>query len=127
MPTSSRIALGIDFGTESVRALLVDTRGNERGSAVARYKHGQITDVLPTGGPKLPASYALQHPQDWLDSSVKAVRAADRKSTRLNSSHLGISYALFCLKKKNAQLARLVEKLPQWEHPTVCGEPNTTI
>src|SRR2546426_12827377 len=28
---------------------------------------------------------------------------ADRKSTRLNSSHLVISYAVFCLKKKNAQ------------------------
>src|SRR5262245_63559798 len=27
-------------------------------------------------------------------------RALDRKSTRLNSSHLGISYAVFCLKKK---------------------------
>src|SRR5438045_6049103 len=27
--------------------------------------------------------------------------APDRKSTRLNSSHLGISYAVFCLKKKN--------------------------
>src|SRR5205814_6029086 len=27
-------------------------------------------------------------------------RSADRKSTRLNSSHLGISYAVFCLKKK---------------------------
>src|SRR5947199_7177889 len=29
------------------------------------------------------------------------VRQEDRKSTRLNSSHLGISYAVFCLKKKN--------------------------
>src|SRR5256885_2670496 len=29
--------------------------------------------------------------------------AADRKSTRLNSSHLVISYAVFCLKKKNTQ------------------------
>src|SRR5258705_10193248 len=28
----------------------------------------------------------------------------DRKSTRLNSSHLGISYAVFCLKKKNKNL-----------------------
>src|SRR5947199_5822403 len=27
-------------------------------------------------------------------------RGKDRKSTRLNSSHLGISYAVFCLKKK---------------------------
>src|SRR5256885_10760966 len=32
---------------------------------------------------------------------VGAVPAADRKSTRLNSSHLVISYAVFCLKKKN--------------------------
>src|SRR5258705_4450159 len=33
------------------------------------------------------------------------LRLADRKSTRLNSSHLGISYAVFCLKKKT-QLAQ---------------------
>src|SRR5258705_5765323 len=31
---------------------------------------------------------------------------ADRKSTRLNSSHLGISYAVFCLKKKKKQHIR---------------------
>src|ERR1039458_5006853 len=38
-----------------------------------------------------------------LDSRVSAstwpAAKADRKSTRLNSSHLGISYAVFCLKK----------------------------
>src|SRR5438045_8975144 len=32
--------------------------------------------------------------------------AEDRKSTRLNSSHLGISYAVFCLKKKKPQVSR---------------------
>src|SRR3712207_6886533 len=31
---------------------------------------------------------------------VRLVHAADRKSTRLNSSHANISYAVFCLKKK---------------------------
>src|SRR5262245_62559059 len=31
----------------------------------------------------------------------------DRKSTRLNSSHLGISYAVFCLKKKKKQQINL--------------------
>src|SRR3712207_7323402 len=31
----------------------------------------------------------------------------DRKSTRLNSSHANISYAVFCLKKKNSRAARL--------------------
>src|SRR5258705_13135219 len=30
-------------------------------------------------------------------------QSVDRKSTRLNSSHLGISYAVFCLKKKNSR------------------------
>src|SRR3712207_7423173 len=32
-------------------------------------------------------------------------READRKSTRLNSSHANISYAVFCLKKKTTSLA----------------------
>src|SRR5438045_5675197 len=32
----------------------------------------------------------------------------DRKSTRLNSSHLGISYAVFCLKKKNKQVVKSI-------------------
>src|ERR1039458_1014577 len=32
---------------------------------------------------------------------VVMVAVSDRKSTRLNSSHLGISYAVFCLKKKD--------------------------
>src|SRR5438045_7959607 len=33
-------------------------------------------------------------------SAVSNISFRDRKSTRLNSSHLGISYAVFCLKKK---------------------------
>src|SRR5256885_11052446 len=35
-----------------------------------------------------------------LNALVGELRGADRKSTRLNSSHLVISYAVFCLKKK---------------------------
>src|SRR5437870_9802554 len=35
---------------------------------------------------------------------LMAGNAADRKSTRLNSSHVAISYAVFCLKKKNERL-----------------------
>src|SRR5437899_7057268 len=43
-----------------------------------------------------------------------ADRERDRKSTRLNSSHLGISYAVFCLKKKTAcpHLARTARHCP---------------
>src|SRR5207249_8533847 len=35
------------------------------------------------------------------DVSLPAFTLQDRKSTRLNSSHVSISYAVFCLKKKN--------------------------
>src|SRR2546426_8147333 len=35
-----------------------------------------------------------------LEPKVAVTTVADRKSTRLNSSHLVISYAVFCLKKK---------------------------
>src|SRR5258705_2310392 len=39
--------------------------------------------------------------RSWLNSFERIYIAfEDRKSTRLNSSHLGISYAVFCLKKK---------------------------
>src|SRR5947199_371624 len=40
-------------------------------------------------------------------STTRKSTMPDRKSTRLNSSHLGISYAVFCLKKKDIQLYHL--------------------
>src|SRR5947199_6873481 len=49
----------------------------ERGDIPRNWKAGGYLDKLPV--------------DPW----------GDRKSTRLNSSHLGISYAVFCLKKKN--------------------------
>src|SRR2546426_4001641 len=60
---------------------------------------------LPGGGDR-----RLFAPRDWLGAGPhrgrrshlgSAAEGADRKSTRLNSSHLVISYAVFCLKKKN--------------------------
>src|SRR5690554_7157578 len=36
--------------------------------------------------------------EEWLNEQIKSY--GDRKSTRLNSSHVRISYAVFCLKKK---------------------------
>src|SRR2546427_2861513 len=51
----------------------------------------------------LPASRAgvgeVRHAGPWLLSG-RVGNAPDRKSTRLNSSHSQISYAVFCLKKK---------------------------
>src|SRR3989449_5582117 len=53
---------------------------------------------------------------DWGDSShslafTAKIRSRDRKSTRLNSSHGYISYAVFCLKKKNKQLDHYLDPL----------------
>src|SRR3712207_8027012 len=40
-------------------------------------------------------------PQASVDITELDAESEDRKSTRLNSSHANISYAVFCLKKKN--------------------------
>src|ERR1035438_10834103 len=47
----------------------------------------------------------------------------DRKSTRLNSSHLGISYAVFCLKKKRPQFLFTGGRmyLRTWTQTSVAG------
>src|SRR3712207_7314259 len=41
-----------------------------------------------------------------LREGVRSLCSRDRKSTRLNSSHANISYAVFCLKKKNKKRDR---------------------
>jgi L-ribulokinase len=72
------LALGLDFGTESLRALLLDVElGRELGSFVAAYRHGVLTTALPNRR-ALPADWALQDPEDWLtalDESVHGVVA----------------------------------------------------
>src|SRR3712207_8554617 len=42
------------------------------------------------------------------ESAYGVVLTGDRKSTRLNSSHANISYAVFCLKKKKKPYARVL-------------------
>ncbi len=74
--SAKKAAIGLDFGTESVRALVVDLEGHELGEATDAYDHGQILDVLPGTGEKLTPDFALQHPTDWIDSAVKAVQGA---------------------------------------------------
>ena len=72
---SAPLGLGLDFGTESVRALLLDLdTGRELASSHAAYRSGVLSQALPTGR-RLPADWALQDPADWLDGLEKAVRA----------------------------------------------------
>src|SRR2546430_11651915 len=52
----------------------------------------------------------ILHPAPEFDDHLGAV--VDRKSTRLNSSHSQISYAVFCLKKKKKRCERSDKSLP---------------
>src|SRR5256885_8879950 len=47
----------------------------------------------------------VRHVPDRRRRRTEVARHQDRKSTRLNSSHLVISYAVFCLKKKKTTVA----------------------
>src|SRR3712207_7202785 len=62
---------------------------------VARQGAGEPRDRGPRHRPRLRRGAGLRSGEDALPA-----RDPDRKSTRLNSSHANISYAVFCLKKK---------------------------
>ncbi|MBI1388599.1 MAG: ribulokinase [bacterium] len=76
---TKRYALGIDFGTESGRALLVDVEtGEEIATHVHAYANGVLDETLP-GGEALGPDWALQDPNDWLETlrvTVPAVMKA---------------------------------------------------
>src|SRR5699024_12644245 len=60
-----------------------------------------LHDALPICGGSLRFFLVGRRIVTGVAASSCAARGGDRKSTRLNSSHVSISYAVFCLKKKN--------------------------
>ena len=72
-----KLALGLDFGTGSARAILVGVDdGVEVATAVQPFADGVIDETLPGTGERLPREWALQNPQDYLDTMLATVRAA---------------------------------------------------
>src|SRR2546427_7653297 len=65
--------------------------------------HDETASRSPRGGPPRDETRALKGLRE-----EKRKRDGDRKSTRLNSSHSQISYAVFCLKKKKNKQQRLI-------------------
>src|SRR3712207_7418655 len=64
---------------------------------------GAIMDVIWESGPST-VSAVHKALRDKKGRDMAYTTVIDRKSTRLNSSHANISYAVFCLKKKNQLL-----------------------
>jgi len=65
----TKFALGLDYGTESGRVLLVDVEtGREIASSVHRYVDGVIDEHLPGTSIKLEPDTALQNPNDYIDN-----------------------------------------------------------
>src|SRR5438876_4451447 len=79
------------------------TRGprRARGNGVRSGGGGAQLDLARLDPPRNP------QPAGTAGAPVQNGRSADRKSTRLNSSHPSISYAVFCLKKKNKTHPRM--------------------
>src|SRR2546422_6366931 len=80
---------------------------------VYEYSNGTTTlaSTGTTGGNGAHDAYFVRSSQDgsqgWFQTSEQLTSAdTDRKSTRLNSSHGYISYAVFCLKKKKRTISR---------------------
>src|SRR5256885_15546702 len=65
-------------------------------STLLAHRHVRIEQHVERVGPALPLAPRLRE----VEPVEVADLVGDRKSTRLNSSHLVISYAVFCLKKK---------------------------
>src|SRR2546422_782996 len=91
---------GLRGGDDAAGAGGCDVREEAEGRG--RRELGQTFDLL--AGPALQVSADEQPPARLLAEVVRqradGLHRADRKSTRLNSSHGYISYAVFCLKKK---------------------------
>src|SRR6516164_1332663 len=78
---SAQYTIGLDYGTNSVRALIVDTaNGREVGTAVWNYEHGRAGVIL-SRDPNL----ARQHPADYLkgaEITIKQALATAKKSVK---------------------------------------------
>jgi L-ribulokinase len=74
--SENKYTIGIDFGTESGRAVLVETKtGKEIATSIYSYENGVIDEKLPLAGApvQLEPEWALQDPQDYIRTFQNAV------------------------------------------------------
>src|SRR2546422_7556661 len=78
-----------------------------------------LHDALP-----IYTGFPVRYPLVQYDAGGATIRGRDRKSTRLNSSHGYISYAVFCLKKKKTYKTK-TEYTLQANLPAIATEAET--
>jgi L-ribulokinase len=82
--------IGLDYGTDSARGVLIDTtRGEVCASHTHRYRHGTLIDALPDGTP-LRAGWALQKASDYLECAEAILRALGQDK-RIESIGIGFT------------------------------------
>ena len=69
-------SIGLDFGTESCRAIIIDVNcGKVCGSTISNYRNSVIDKFLPNQSDfQLPDKWALQNPDDYIESMIKSVK-----------------------------------------------------
>ncbi|SDM25071.1 ribulokinase [Sediminibacillus halophilus] len=88
---TEKYAIGVDYGTESGRAVLVAlSDGRELEEHVTPYPHGVIDNKLPVSGIKLDHEWALQHPGDYIEVLKKSVPAVLEKSGAAPQDVIGL-------------------------------------
>ncbi|MNO15313.1 Ribulokinase [compost metagenome] len=81
MSKGKKYTIGVDYGTQSGRAVLVDlSDGREVADHVTPYPHHVIDERLPGSGIKLEHDWALQHPGDYLEVLRRSVPAVLKES-----------------------------------------------
>src|SRR2546429_5287173 len=95
---------GLDGG---LQAKLVEDAGPQLAGDAAHDLHRLVDPVgerpvAPAEGARISGAPALEPGDVELQGGERLAQLIDRKSTRLNSSHGYISYAVFCLKKKKS-------------------------
>src|SRR2546429_9595168 len=91
------MSLGCWRGVGALQGLLLFFFFND--TATTEIYTLSLPDALPISRPRRGSAGPRRH--IVAGSARREIRRRDRKSTRLNSSHGYISYAVFCLKKKN--------------------------
>ena len=87
-----KYTLGIDFGTLSARTVLMNCQdGSVCAAASMNYPHAVMDRVLPDGKTKLPANWALEHPEDYLLVLERTVREVMENSGVPKEDVIGLS------------------------------------